>query len=401
MRPRPRRNNDMKRISQPINERKAFRRGAVVALFLAVGAFPAPLREAEALNLGDVAVGVAKSMAIRYATHPTLLVRDVKELQALLADFVEKVEKVWGKKDAERPQPKKLVKYTGGYREKAVVDFDAGVMRVETLATGDGEKRLQAAVVAALLTTEEPGAVDLFSDDPIPRQGRPFLHGQVVDHQGRSVDTPEQADRFAAHLIRTGLKKRPLDGGGRALYVEIPLTPGHGEVRAARVRALVEKYADEYGVSRSLVYAVIKTESDFNPYAVSWVPAFGLMQIVPATGGRDAYKLIHGETGIPSREYLFDPGRNIRMGSAYLHLIQDRFLNGVGDEHSREYLSIAAYNGGIGRVLRCFDPDKGRAVRRINTLAPAEVYAVLREKMPKETRDYLVHVQKHRRLFAG
>jgi membrane-bound lytic murein transglycosylase C len=60
-----------------------------------------------------------------------------------------------------------------------------------------------------------------------------------------------------------------------------------------------------------LIYAIIKIESSFNPYAVSSAPAYGMMQLVPSSGGREAYRKAKGEDKMPDKEYLFNADNNI------------------------------------------------------------------------------------------
>ncbi|MFO0768464.1 MAG: transglycosylase SLT domain-containing protein [Nitrospiraceae bacterium] len=83
--------------------------------------------------------------------------------------------------------------------------------------------------------------------------------------------------------------------------------------QAEKYRSVVNQFAERYQISPSLVFAIIRTESNFNPFAVSSAPAFGLMQLVPTSGGRDATGK-RGQDRIPSREYLFDPEKQHRTG---------------------------------------------------------------------------------------
>ena len=150
----------------------------------------------------------------------------------------------------------------------------------------------------------------------------------------------------------------------------------------------------------SLIYAVIKTESSFNPYAVSHANAYGLMQVIPATAGRDVYVRVKGKNGQPTREELFNPAYNIDVGTAYLHLLQTVYLADIEDPRSRRYAVISAYNGGAGGVLNTFSSDRKAAPGRINQLSPEAVYQVLTEQHPKEeARRYLYKVNQAEKGF--
>lgn len=96
---------------------------------------------------------------------------------------------------------------------------------------------------------------------------------------------------------------------------------------------LIHKYAGLYGVDPSLVRAVMRHESGFNPHAVSPKGAQGLMQLMPGTAA---------QMGV---ENPFDPEQNIAGGVGYLRLCLDRFGQSVP-------LAVAAYNAGPGRVAK-------------------------------------------------
>ena len=100
----------------------------------------------------------------------------------------------------------------------------------------------------------------------------------------------------------------------------------------------VEKYASDYGVPEYLVYAVIKTESDFQSGAVSEAGAVGLMQMMPDTFNwlttLTKEKL---DTGL-----LYDPETNIKYGTYYLSYLYLKY--GSWDT------VYAAYNAGEGNV---------------------------------------------------
>ena len=85
--------------------------------------------------------------------------------------------------------------------------------------------------------------------------------------------------------------------------------------------ALVERYADENGLDEALVYAVMKTESDFDAEAVSAAKAKGLMQLTLPT-----FQWLQSKTGETLEgDALFDKEVNVRYGTLFLRLLQPRF----------------------------------------------------------------------------
>jgi soluble lytic murein transglycosylase-like protein len=100
-------------------------------------------------------------------------------------------------------------------------------------------------------------------------------------------------------------------------------------------KAEVIEAAREHKVDPALVYAVMRAESNYNPNAISYKGAVGLMQIMPDTGRR---------FGIKEKD-LKVPHKNISTGVQYLSELLAMF---DGDLR----LAIAAYNAGENAVIR-------------------------------------------------
>jgi len=354
---------------------------------------------------------IAKRRLDEYARDPELVLRDLRAAQRDFKVLYEalggKVGETWGKKEVKLPEKKKYVKYTQNYKSRAIVDFDKGDILVETVDEQDPRRSLKTAVVTTLLTPQDPRAVDLFSAKEIVLTGdrEPYLLGLVLDQHGRAIRMPSEAELFAEHLITSKSATREVDQEGMkktATYVTIKMAANLSQKQAEKYRPVVQQFSEQFKISPSLVFAIIRTESNFNPYAVSSAPAYGLMQLVPISGGREAYRRVKGQDVAPSRDYLFDPENNVELGTAYLNVLMFNQLEDVAHNISREYCVISAYNTGPSNVFRTFSRDRVAAVNQINSLQPAAVYDQLRANLPyEETRQYLQKVTTYRKAFVS
>lgn len=103
----------------------------------------------------------------------------------------------------------------------------------------------------------------------------------------------------------------------------------------------VTKYGREYKVEPALIYAVIKTESSFNPKAESEVGARGLMQLMEEAFDWLKYRM--GDERDINFDAMYDPETNIQYGTYYLSFLLEHYDNNID-------LAAAAYHGGIGLV---------------------------------------------------
>ena len=214
------------------------------------------------------------------------------------------------------------------------------------------------------------------------------------------------ADRFSLYWNHSRQRAEPSPGMAksfRKIWNDVQALVGLTEEmrkNAGQYRDIVEKYAEKYHLSPELVYALIHTESRFDPQLISNASAHGLMQVVPKTAGEEVHRWF-GHTGIPGRKLLLDPEQNIRYGIASFYLMSTRYLGAVENPLSREYCTIAAYNLGPGRVLKLFGKTREKAVDSINAMTPQQVCAILLQKAPsRQTRAFLAQVLEAKQQFA-
>src|SRR5437667_199151 len=159
------------------------------------------------------------------------------------------VGRTWRKKEVHLPDRKRYVKYTQTYRSRAIVDFDAGEILVETLDDTDPRGSLKNAVVTTLLTPNDPRAVDRFSDKGITLTSdkEPYLLGLVVDQTGKPVRTPAEADSFADWLLEKRSDTRTVEQEGAsktAHFVKLAMVPNLAHKQAEKYRPVVSRFAE-------------------------------------------------------------------------------------------------------------------------------------------------------------
>lgn len=117
----------------------------------------------------------------------------------------------------------------------------------------------------------------------------------------------------------------------------------------------IVKNSKRYGLHDKMMLAIAEVESHFNSKAVSVKNARGIMQIVPSTAGIEAWKYVYGKDSIPPHDSVFDdPHINIRMGCAYIALLNKKYFKDISDPRSKHLCLIAAYNTGVSNVIKVF-----------------------------------------------
>lgn len=203
-------------------------------------------------------------------------------------------------------------------------------------------------VQRASYQVEEPIGVDSNELDEFlrsePRARRTVAFFEV----GRRGDAREE--------LKTGLRAAATEKGrqlwaalGRALG---PRVTGSGDdvtrVDADRYPQPVIDPEGGFTVERSLVYAIARKETDFNPRARSAVGAYGLMQVMPTT----AAELANDRTFVTDPERLFEPAVNARLGQAYINRV----------------LAMPAINGDLLRAAASYNAGPGPMVAAVRKL---------------------------------
>jgi membrane-bound lytic murein transglycosylase C len=377
---------------------------------------------------------VQQQYRARRAATEALWVQHEQAVAARWAQIKREIEVKWDK--VRQSTAREWVEYSSSYEARSTVDFVNGVIEITALVPigEQGSSHVDPASVivamralqAAFASTGSPSLALATAADPaslviaraaLPsawakivqqfqrivsreaKAGRPVLANQVVDQSGKPV-AAETAQPFLESEIlpHAVVEKEPMhgrDGVTRAqVTAKVRLAPDHLRQRALLYRDDVLTHARRHGLDPRLLFAIIHTESYFNPLAETPTPAYGLMLLVPRGPARDAYNYLYHDDIVLDGAYLQDPTHNIELGAAYLHLLRRQLLPTLEQNEKTNYLLACAYTWGLS-------PTRDHILRQahIEELTPTQLFALLTQKTPEETRIYLTRIRDRLTLY--
>lgn len=173
---------------------------------------------------------------------------------------------------------------------------------------------------------------------------------QLREQRNNSTEETNNVNINSKDSIKDNWNFRPLTNGDISIKSQSSNEKSSNKIR---IENAINKSSNKFGVDSRLVRAIIKQESDFNPYVVSSAGAMGLMQLMPENCKED---------GVNDP---FNIEENIEGGTKQLKTLL-KMYNGNYE------MALMGYNAGQGTVAR-------RGVKSIDDLY----------KMPRETQDYV------------
>ena len=213
---------------------------------------------------------------------------------------------------------------------------------LESTLHPDGDKR------AAFQRRELVQVVKLLSRLDEQDRLEPFFH--ALRQQAESAEEFHLVAALGAEIGREDLS---VSAARYARLNGIILSDHLYPLPASIAEALKERSEEDAGPPAPLVLAVIRQESGFDTEAISGAGARGLMQLMPATA-RSVARTIN--VGYSRNKLLEEPDYNLRLGSAYLARLLERYDGST-------LLALAAYNAGPSNVAKWIstygDPRSG------------------------------------------
>jgi len=319
----------------------------------------------------------------------------------IIADWSKKkkeIEKLWP--NFKNSTNKELVNYSEKLDARAAINFETGVIEIETIISDKdiNQKEKQDTAKTKQLNDKAINKIITTTKDIInieTTDGKKIIADQL-DLQNQ---TPAEfiENKVLPNIEIQTQKNKTNNSTVKIAKIKIPLNKNHILIRAKKYEALVLQYSKKYNIQPEFLFAIMETESCFNPFAISPVPAFGLMQIVPNSAGKDVSYFLYKKKQILTKDELFEPEINIEYGATYIYLLRDSYLKNFQKHSNNLTIIAAAYNCGPGtvqRILKNYSLDK---------LDNAEFYEQLKKRLPKETKNYIDSVntkkEKYKKLI--
>jgi membrane-bound lytic murein transglycosylase C len=292
----------------------------------------------------------------------------------------------WGKNNVKFSNKKNFVQYSKNFRQREIIDYEKGRVTLELL----GNKRPS--------VKEIEREYNLLRKQSILQNAKndPLLEDMKIAQIENIISNSKiiKSKRFSVSDIhKKYINKNTI------YYVNVSLVDNYMHRLANYYMKDILHYATKYNIRPSYILAIIQTESAFNPNAISHIPAFGLMQIVPNTAGKDVKYYLTGWKTKPTKTELMNPSKNILMGTTYIKIIQSKYLSGVKNKENLYLATSTSYNAGIGSLYRSLtgsSRNKTKAFKIINNKTPNELYNHLRysSSLTQEARNYVRRVKR-------
>ncbi len=196
---------------------------------------------------------------------------------------------------------------------------------------------------------------------------------------GRSTELARAVDEWYEPDLLASLRKKAAERRAappvRRKARPQMLNAGKGVISS--YDALFQRYAQRIGWDWRLLAAQCYQESMFDPRAVSWAGARGLMQIMPSTGA---------QLGL---EDPWDAEQSIAAATKYIAQLEAKFKD-IADRRERIRFVLAAYNGGAGHVrdAMALAREGGSAAKRWSEVEP---YILLLQRPEYYTKPCVAH----------
>ena len=322
--------------------------------------------------------------------------------------FVKEREVKWGKGNVKESTQKDWVEYSDDGNTRSTVDFETGEATIEIIQEPGqkvNNKELEEKLKFLLTNKGKTKDYDSEVEKAVPLQNKPVLENQVKAPDGKVV-TKENMDKEVKAIVEnTKPEVKTVKGSDnkerQVVTIKLDLAPDHIRTRAEQYKKEIQKYCDKWDVDPALAFAIMQTESSFNPKAKSPVPAYGLMQIVPRTAGADCAQSLKKSFSAPTANYLYEPENNIEMGVHYLYLLKKRYYTNVNSVEKQNLCVIASYNTGAGNVARALRGDTkiGKAIPQINEMSYDNLFRYFEKKLLPETQNYIRKVTERMNNF--
>ena len=331
-----------------------------------------------------------------------------KEQEKAFNNYKKELGRFWD--NPEMSSKKTWVSYAKDKKTKTNVNFEKETIVVQTIASSKKEAMQKLQIALAKAVTIDTKSVQ--ENDPLEKiiakikkpdgvvsskvKAEPIL-STVVFNKPPTRDSVKKYVNKHIQDTKIQVKKSNKVKHSNVYSVSVKL-PKNSMVKRSKIYyKKIKENSKVQKLPMPLVFAIMHSESNFNPRARSHIPAFGLMQIVPKTAGIDSYNYLYKKKKLVTSSYLYDSTNNIKMGTAYLHILYYRYLRKIKNPDSRLYCTIAAYNTGAGNIAYAFTKkyNMNKAAPLINAMTPKQVYAKLMKDLRwDEPKHYLKKVSK-------